>query len=700
MGMRNQHHGGPIPASLVLGLLAGFGLEWTQPVLAGGIPTLTLEPVEVTASREDLIGTADSANVGTVNRAQLEAHPVYRVGEVLEETPGLILTQHSGEGKANQYFLRGFNLDHGTDLAIFVDGMPVNLRSHAHGQGWSDLNFMIPELVSSLQYKKGPYYPEEGDFAAAGAVHIHYADALPQGVASLGGGTGGYGRLLVADSPKWGEGHLLYALELFHHDGPWTHPDDYKKVNAVLRYSQGTRLNGFNLTAMAYHGAWNATDQVAKRAVDAGLIGRFDALDPTDGGEASRYSLSGAWKRTAGKSVTQANAYLVRSKLSLFSNFTYFLDDPVNGDQFMQPDSRVFWGMNASHTWLGNWNGREVENTIGLQVRNDNIFNGLFKTRQRETLSTVRQDHVTEGSLGVYFQNRTQWLEKFRTVAGVRGDFYRAKVESDNPANSGEVSASIANPQLSLVFGPWAKTEYYVNLGGGFHSNDARGATITVTPGNGPNANLPQDKAPLLVRAQGAEVGLRSAIVPGLQSSLAVFLLDVDSELVFVGDAGTTEAGRPSRRVGFEFANYYAPTSWLTVDADFAYARARFRNADPAGDRIPGAVEGVASIGLSVDRLGPYFGALRLRYFGPRALIEDNSVRSDSTTLVEARVGYRIDKNLRVALDIHNLLNARDDQIAYFYASRLPGEPAQGVSDIHFHPVEPRSYRLTLIANF
>jgi hypothetical protein len=243
----------------------------------------------------------------------------------------------------------------------------------------------------------------------------------------------------VADSPKWGEGYLLYALELFHNDGPWTHPDDYKKVNAVLRYSQGTRLNGFNLTAMAYHGAWNATDQVAKRAVDSGLIGRFDALDPTDGGEASRYSLSGAWKRTAGNSVTQANAYLVRSKLSLFSNFTYFLDDPVNGDQFAQPDSRVFWGMNASHTWLGNWNGREVENTIGLQVRNDNIFNGLFKTRQRETLSTVRQDHVTEGSLGVYFQNRTQWLEKFRTVAGVRGDFYRAKVESDNPANSGEV---------------------------------------------------------------------------------------------------------------------------------------------------------------------------------------------------------------------------------------------------------------------
>ncbi|PZP59070.1 MAG: TonB-dependent receptor, partial [Azospira oryzae] len=321
--MRNPPHGGPIPASLALWFLAGLGLGWTQPVLAGGIPTLTLEPVEVTASREDLIGTADSANVGTVNRAQLEAHPVYRVGEVLEEAPGLILTQHSGEGKANQYFLRGFNLDHGTDLAIFVDGMPVNLRSHAHGQGWSDLNFMIPELVSSLQYKKGPYYAEEGDFAAAGAVHVHYADALPQGVASLGGGTGGYGRLLVADSPKWGEGHLMYALELFHHDGPWTQPDDYKKVNAVLRYSQGTRLNGFNLTAMAYHGAWNATDQVPKRAVDAGLIGRFDALDPTDGGEASRYSLSGAWKRTAGNSVTQANAYLVRSKLSLFSNFTY-----------------------------------------------------------------------------------------------------------------------------------------------------------------------------------------------------------------------------------------------------------------------------------------------------------------------------------------------------------------------------------------
>ena len=242
----------------------------------------------------NLVGIADSASEGARVREQLQARPVYRPGEILESVPGLIMTQHSGEGKANQYFLRGFNLGHGTDLAITVDGIPVNMRTHGHGQGWADLNFLIPELVGDLQYKKGPYFAEEGDFAAAGAARLGLLNRLPRGVAEVGVGNHGYRRALIADSPEFADGRFLYALELYHNDGPWTNPDDFRRLNAVLRYSEGTATNGFNVTAMAYRGKWDSTDQIPGRAAASGQIGRFDAIDPTDGGRSHRYAISAA----------------------------------------------------------------------------------------------------------------------------------------------------------------------------------------------------------------------------------------------------------------------------------------------------------------------------------------------------------------------------------------------------------------------
>ena len=663
-------------------------------VYAGGIPTL--DTVEVKANSEDLVGEADSANVGTVTRKQLEARTVYRPGELLEATPGLVVSQHSGEGKANQFYLRGFNLDHGTDLRTTVDGMLINQRGHAHGQGWTDLNFIIPELATGLQYKKGPYYAEEGDFSSAGAVSVGYADKLPEGIAAAGVGTNGFRRALLADSPTYGEGHLLYALELLHNDGPFVHPDDYRKINSLLRYSQGIAANGFNVTAMAYKGKWNATDQIPERAIDSGLISsRFDAIDPTDGGESHRYSLSTAWQRTDATSSTKANAYVVANQLNLFSNFTYFLDDPINGDQFKQADRRTTSAMNVSHTWQLSAT-KASENTVGFQLQNDNIFNGLFSTKAREQLSVTRQDHTVEQSAGLYFNNAMEWRDKFRTVAGVREDIYRFDVKSTLGANSGKVAASITSPKLSLIFGPWAKTEYYVNLGSGFHSNDARGTTTTMDPKTG----TPAEKVTPLVRSKGYEIGVRSGFIPGLQSSLSLYRLNFDSELIFVGDAGTTEAGRPSSRTGCEFANYYQPSDWLTIDADVAFAKARFRNSDPTGNRIPGAVEGVASLAGAVDNLGPIFGGLQFRYFGPRPLIEDNSVRSKSTSTFNGRIGYKISKQMRVELEGFNLLNKRASAIDYYYTSRLPGEPAAGVADVHFHPIESRSFRLSMAARF
>ena len=675
----------------VLAVLAASSMAQSQP--ADAQPG-ALAPVTVTGSRNSQLGIADSANSGVVTQKQLEARPVYRPGEVLEATPGLVVSQHSGEGKANQFYLRGFNLDHGTDLRTIVDGMLVNQRSHAHGQGWTDLNFLIPELTSRLEYRKGPYYAAEGDFASAGAVSVVYANKLEQGIASIGFGQKGYRRLLLADSPKLGDGKLLYALESYHNDGPFVRPDDYRKANGVLRYSQGSEANGFNITAMGYSAKWNSTDQIPKRAVDSAQLDRFAAIDSTDGAQSSRYSLSGAWRGSNDAGSTRVNAYLVRQQLDIYSNFTYFLDDPVNGDQFNQPDKRFTTGIKASHTWQAQIAGKSSETTAGVQLENDNVYNGLHSTVARQRLSTTRQDHIVESSVGVYAENTTRWTDWFRTVAGMRVDSYRFKVVSDNTANSGIARASIASPKLGLIFGPWARTEYYFNVGSGFHSNDARGTTITVDPKSGD----PVDKAPPLVRSKGIEAGVRTEIIKGLQSAFSVYRLDFASELIFQGDAGTTNAGRPSRRVGFEFSNYYKPLEWLTVDADLAFAQARFKDFDPVGNRIPGAIEGVASVALAVDK-GPYFGAVQLRYFGPRPLIEDNGVRSKSTTTLSCRVGYRINKMTSVQLEGFNLTNRKDSAIDYYYASQLKGEAAP-VNDIHFHPIEPRSFRVNLTVNF
>ena len=663
-----------------------------------------LQKVVVTGTSASLVGEADSANVGTVTQKQLEARTAYRPGELLEATPGLVVSQHSGEGKANQFYLRGFNLDHGTDLRTTVDGMLVNQRSHGHGQGWTDVNFLIPELATSLQYKKGPYYASEGDFSSAGAVEIRYADALPAGIANVSFGENGYRRLLLAnslaDSPTVGAGKLLYAFEAMHNDGPFTHPDDYRKVNGVLRYSQGDRVNGWDVTGMAYEATWNSTDQIPLRAVQAGQLGRFDAIDPTDGGESHRYSLSGAWRHSTATSTTEVNAYVAHWKLDLFSNFTYFLDNPVDGDQFAQPDRRTVTGVNVRHGWSADMFGQAVENQVGVQLQNDNIFNALRSTKARQTISTTREDHIVERSVGVWFDNTVRWTPSFRTVAGLRADRYQFEVASDLAANSGKRNAGIVSPKLNLIFGPFAKTEFYVNLGSGFHSNDARGTVIKIDPKTG----NPADQVTPLARSKGYELGLRTSLLPGLQTSLSVYRLDIASELIFVGDAGTTEAGRPSKRVGFELANYYQLDDWLTVDADLAFARARFRdspqNSAPEGERIPGAVEGVASLALAVDNVGPWFGALQFRYFGPRPLLADNAVRSRATSSVNGRIGYKFSPTLKLELEAFNLTNRKVSAIDYDYVSRLPGEAAAGVDDIHFHPIESRSFRVSLNANF
>ncbi|GAB6997273.1 TonB-dependent receptor [Bradyrhizobium sp. 17-4] len=627
----------------------------------------------------------------------MNARPVSRVGEVLEAVPGLIVTQHSGEGKANQYFLRGFNLDHGTDLAISVDGMPVNMLTHGHGQGYADINFLIPELIQSVDVRKGPYYADKGDFASAGAVDINYLDRLSKNIVELTAGSFGYQRAMAAGSTKVGDGTLLAAFEANKYNGPWDVPDDVRKLNGVLRYSQGTATDGFSLTAMAYSNGWNSTDQVAQRAIDQGLIGRYGSLDPTDGGTSSRFSLSGNWAQSSDYGQTKLNAYVIRSSLQLYNDFTYFLDDPVNGDQFSQTDRRTVYGFDASHAADIRIAGIDTQARVGVQTRYDDINVGLFKTAQREILSTVRNDQVQEGSVALWADTTARWTDWLRTTVGIREDYFAGHVLSDTPQNSGNAQAAMTSPKAGIVLGPWSKTEFYGNAGFGLHSNDIRGATITVDPND---KVTPLERVPLLVRSKGAEFGIRTRAVDGLTSSLAVFVLDFDSELLFVGDAGTTEPSRPSRRVGVEWTNQYKLLPWMSLDLDLAYTRARFTDFDPVGNFIPGAPSWVASGGVTFGRDTGWFGSLRARYFGPRPLIEDDSVRSLSSFIVNARAGYKFDNGMRLQLDVLNLFNAQTNQIEYYYLSRLPGEPIDGVADRHVHPAEPLAVRLTLAATF
>ncbi|SFF51382.1 Outer membrane receptor proteins, mostly Fe transport [Duganella sp. CF458] len=637
-----------------------------------------MQRVLIEGARASQVGMADSAGMGSVSQRQLEARTIYRPGEILEATPGLVASQHSGEGKANQFYLRGFNLDHGTDLRTTVDGMPVNQRSHAHGQGWTDLNFIIPELVARLDYNKGPYNAGTGDFSSAGAAAISYSARLPQDQAGATAGQNGYGRALLAGSRESGSnGSWLYALETVHNDGPFTRGDNYRKLNAVLRYSEGFANNGYTVTAMAYRGAWSATDQIPQRAVDSGLLGRFDGIDPTDGGQARRFSLSAAWARSDEKQTTRANAYIINNRLELFSNFTYFLDDPVHGDQFAQPDRRVTSGFDVSHSWHDHLDDMAWSTTLGLQAQNDNIFNALQHTQARQVLATVRADHIVETSAAVYLQQRLRVTPWLRGEAGVRLDRYRFAV------GGARADETLASPSISLAFGPWSGTEFYLNAGRGFHSNDARGVTQA------------QDPATPLARSRGLEFGLRSEAVKGLQTVLALYRLDFDSELVYLGDAGSTEAGRPSRRYGIEFSNYYKPFKWLSLDADLAFARGRFRRAAPEGDRIPGAVEGVAQLAATVTPAVPWSGALRLRWFGPRPLVEDNSVRSKASATVNGRLAYKLATNATLELEGFNLANRQVSAIDYFYESRLKDE-AESTPGIHFHPIEARSFRLSL----
>lgn len=669
----------------------------TPPAAPDSVLLPTLDTLAVQGRIDDLIGRASTASEGRVGAVDLRSRPISREGELLETVPGMIVTQHSGEGKANQYFVRGFNLDHGTDFQTRVEGMPVNLPSHGHGQGYTDLNFLIPELVEYLDYRLGVYHAELGDFGSAGGAEFHLARRIDHPFATVEAGQNGFARLVIGGSTRAGGGNLLAGGEVKRYDGPWVREQDLRKFNGLARYTRELGQSRFSVLGMAYRNRWDATDQIPDRAVERRLIGRLGQIDSTDGGNSQRYSLSGAWNRAGERSGQEVQVFGIYSDLDLYSNFTYFLDDPERGDQFEQVDRRVILGGNAKHTQQVRAFGAGHSLTVGLQTRADLINGlGLYRTEARARHATVREDRVRETGTGIFLEAESRWRPWFRSVLAVRGDGYTFDVESDRPENSGNRTAGIVSPKASLVFTPSRDLELYLSGGFGFHSNDARGTTITIDPAT----DEPAERVDPLVRSRGAEVGARATPVPGLRSTLTLWGLNLDSELLFVGDAGATEPSVMSKRRGVTWANFYRPLPNLSLDADISFARARLDDVPEDENRIPGALENVFAGGVAWSPERGAFGAVRVRHFGEYPLIEDNSVRADAATLLNAEAGYLFASGIRLEATVLNQLDSNASDIQYFYASRLRGEPEGGVDDIHFHPVEPLQLRVSLRYTF
>ena len=648
------------------------------------------DAIAVRERADDLVGIAASATEGSTGRLDLALRPILRPGDLVETVPGVVATQHSGGGKANQFFLRGFNLDHGTDFSVTLGGMPVNFPTHGHGQGYNDLNLMIPEVVERVRFRKGPYHADLGDFSAAGGADIEIVRSLPESMIQIEGGSFDYGRALFAGSRSLGGGDLLGAVEVFHDDGPFERGDDYDGAKALVRFSQGDALRGWSVTALGYDADWLSSDQLPRRLVESGALDRFGLIDTGPSGSTSRFALLGDLQRGSDRALSRLRLWIQSYDFSLIGNTTYFLDDPVHGDGVEQIDDRRAAGLDWRRTWLSAIGAHPVETTVGVQARFDDIDNALFKSAERARIATVRQDSIELFSGGPFLEAEVEWTPWLRTVAGLRVDATSGDVESSLDANSGSRSDQLVSPKLSVVLGPWAKTEVYLNGGHGFHSNDARGAVLRVDPQSGE----PAEPVDPLVRARGADVGVRTTVVRGLQTTVSVFSLELDSELIFVGDGGVTEASRPSRRRGVEWATYWRPAPWLSLDLDATWTDARFTDDDPAGDRIPGAIERTVAAGVSLVERGPWTASLRWRHFAGVPLVEDDSVRWGSSSVVNGRVGYRFASGLTLTLEGFNLLDSEDSDIEYFYASRLPGEPAEGIEDVHFHPLPRRSTRL------
>jgi outer membrane receptor protein involved in Fe transport len=695
---------------LFLTLFAGslIASAQTKPELVDG--NTVLNPIEIKGHFDTGIGTSDAASQGVVLSKTIEDQAFLRPGEVMETVPGLVVTQHSGDGKANQYFLRGYNLDHGTDFSTSIDGVQANMPTHAHGQGYADLNYMIPELIDHIDYRKGTYFAENGDFSSAGSADVVYKKSLSQNIFNLSLGSFGYKRALIATSSQLkpisdlsvdptlidSSPTLVSAIELMHEDGPWQVNEKLQKTNIVLKLNDGTYSNGWTTDFKYYNAHWNSTDQVPLELIQSGELGLFGSMNPSDGGQSGRMIVSAEMHDVTDVGYEKFSASLERYRLNLWSDFTFFELRPLTGDQFEQADNRdvisTKWIHGLHHSLLD----RDSTTEIGLNLRFDDIHLGLFNTQNRNIFATVSNEHINEFMKSAWIQNMTTWSTWARTIVGLRGDQVNMQMTAfENSINSGSASAAKISPKFSAILGPWEKTEFFYNIGKGLHSNDARGVINKIDPTTGDQAT----QIPALVGSFGQEVGVRSQINPNLQTSLALWKLQSDSELVYSADSGigNTSANGASVRTGLEWNNHFVANDWVFVDADLAWTHANYQAMNDngqLGNQIPNAVGKVGILRAALHHLGPWSAGWETRYIGSYPLTQDGTQTAPAALVSNLRVNREIEKDVHLTLDVLNVFNRPYYDIAYNQDYQVSPTAQAQPSGMTVHPGEPRQVRL------
>jgi outer membrane receptor protein involved in Fe transport len=626
----------------------------------------------------------------------LELRPTTTPSDVLRLTPGLVLGQHHGGGKADQILFRGFDSDHGTDFAVFVDGIPVNMVSHAHGQGYADLHWLVPETIEKVEIYKGPYFAHLGDFATSGAMNIITKRRDKDSSFSIAGGSYNTQRYVGILSPP--EGTLLtpyLAVEAYHNDGPFKAENNYNRYNVFSKFTLfSTGNSALNFLGTFFRTAWDASGQIPARAVREGTLGRFGSLDPSEGGKSERQNLSLIYNYADSQQSLQAQTWASWYRLQLWSNFTFFLDDPVNGDGIEQNDKRFLAGNNINYRRNYNLLGMPMETFVGFQSRFDHARVGLFKQRNRERLSTTSNNDIEQTNLGWFAQQELQPTEWLRTQFGVRLDNFWFKVkQKGDPANianpiSGDADDSIVSPKANFIFTPFndtniAKgTSFFVNVGSGYHSNDAR--------------VIVQDAKKEIPRYVGGELGLRSRFFDKVDLSAAYWRAHLESELTFVGDAGTFEPGGRSRRQGIESEIRYDILKWLSYDQDFSYTWAKL----VSGGHVPLAPRLTVLSGLTARHESGIQGRFQMRHVGPRYGTEDTNRKTRAYTIFDLLLKY-VCRRYEFFLSFENLANTKWRSAETFFESRRSlAEPPGGILDSHFTPGDPFTVKTGFTIHF
>jgi len=644
-----------------------------------------------------------AASSSTVRDRDLIMRPHATPEDILRVVPGLVIAQHQGGGKADQLFLRGFDADHGTDVAVFLDGVPVNMPSHGHGQGFADVHFLIPEVVDQVDVTKGPYYPEYGDFDTAGAVDMRTRPTFGESTLSATYGSFQEYRALGIAAFNELEGTPWVAAAVEGTNGRFENPEDLQRYNIfakdTLKLSPTTELA---ILANAYGSQWNSSGQIPERAVTYGLIDAFGSLDPSEGGQTQRQELIATLtQHTAGSEAVQLKLWAIHYDVRLFSDFTFALRDPMNLDEVEQDDARVAAGLDARTSKTFQGDGMKLIATLGAQARYDSINTQLWHDHQRQRLLTCFDEgtnpcddaDIGESDLAAYVEGDWRVGRWLRVVAGVRGDLFEFKVDDQKPLaeqtsgqiTSGLVQQSIANPKLQVAFRPTSWWDLYLDAGGGFHSNDARAVIAAAGAG-------------ALPRAIGAEVGTRVHLFDRLDAAAALWSLHLQSEQVFDADEDSTDAAGPTQRYGLDLEARYEILDWLWADGDLSLAHAVFTQDPGNANAVALAPTRTGAAGVTALHPSGWKARLGMRYVGDRPANEDGSLVATGYTLFDFSASYRW-RFLEVGFVVENLLNTQWREAQFATETQLPGE-AHPVTDMAFTPGNPRNGRVTVAVHY